>query len=162
MHIFWEGASGHFLGFLKTGEFQKFGIDLHGSYPRSKKLPHISVYQLENNKWRKMKWSLQIRNVDGGIGLKPIDRKRLLRLINDEKLIDEFIREVCKKHIALYPQKKSSTQQAAFKNDDFPALPVITPAVRETPAVMDPVQAQLEALPEEIRSVVEGTGIFNN
>lgn len=164
MPNFWESNPGPaFHGHLKLGEAQQAGYDVHGTFPRDGKLPHISVYEVSSTGGKVMR-NLYLRNANGTVGLKASDRALLLKQSGvSESIADAFVRAVYDKHRELNPVSSTPSSGGsgyAINNSDFPPLMASRP-VATTPAMQDPVQKQLDELPDVLRSVMMGSGAFD-
>ena len=171
MPNFWEENAGpNFHGHLKLGEAQKAGYDVHGTFPRDGKLPHISVYEVSSN-GGKVERNLYLRVVKGTVGLSDRDRQRLLDFSGvSQELADNFIVAVWKKHLALNQASVQSAQPAvaSFNASDFPALgarsspPLLaSQPVAEIPQRRDRIDTLLADLPDNVRQVALGSGAFD-
>lgn len=168
MPNFWESsANPAFHGYLKLGESQSLGIDVHGTFPKDGALPHISIYEGVS----KIERNLYLRNANGTVGLSERDRISLRDSAGvNEDVINAFIRTVYDKHRELNPIKVSVGTSSVFNinSSDFPALqkphaPLLANrSISVTPRVLDPIQQQLDNLPASVRSVVLASGAFDD
>ena len=129
---------------------------MHGSFPKDGALPHISVYENETKQTR----NLYVRRGAAAVGLRPSDRGLLLSTGLSATIVDAFILAVYRQHLALNPPAKmnsASAQSTGYSMADFPALP----SVAETPVAHDPLMAQLDALPDSVRSALMNSGAFD-
>lgn len=171
MPNFWEANPGpRFHGHLKLGEAQSAGYDVHGTFPRDGKLPHISVYEVSSS-GGKVERNLYLRSSNGSVGLNQGDRQLLLaRSGVSESVADSFVRAVYGKHLELNPlvSSKPSTTGPKLSSSDFPSLPskpkqVTPPLVLGRPVATIPEEmlTQLTDQTDVLRGVLEMSGAFD-
>lgn len=163
MPNFWEPNPGRrFHGHLKLGEAQSAGYDVHATFPRDGKLPHISVYEVSST-GGKVERNLYLRRSNGTVGLNASDRQTLLDWSGvSESVANAFVRAVYDKHLQLNPvvQQPRAPSQASPNMNDFPPLMSSKP-VATTPRMLDPVDKQLAEMPAHLRSALLDCGAFD-